>query len=181
MRNPWGSEKFRGNYSDSSSEMTAAVKAELNHKADNDGTFWMLLKHFKDQVQYVGINYDTDEWYQDYFLALNDSREGSTAGGWNNFCGSKCVRYVAKVKNMGDTPNMVHVGAHTWRPRSIPYTNECSPAFNNVSKYHSIYRDGDRSVYTFRNDGRWIPAYELQPGQEMDYIVEIDLDREKMS
>jgi hypothetical protein len=77
--------------------------------------------------------------------------------------------------------NLVHVGAHTWRPRSIPYTEECSPAWNSVSRYHSIYRDGDRSVYTFRNDGRWIPAYELGPGDEMTYIVEIDLDREKMS
>jgi hypothetical protein len=80
MRNPWGAETFKGNYSDNSSEMTASVRAELDHTSRNDGTFWMMLEHFKTQVQYIGINYDTDDWHHDYFLALNDNEEGSTAG-----------------------------------------------------------------------------------------------------
>jgi hypothetical protein len=159
--------------------MTAEVAAELGHTKKNDGTFWMLLEHFKKQVQYVGVNYDTDNWYHDYFLALDDNKQGSTAGKWN-FCGSTCTRYIAKVKNMSETEsNVVHVGAHTWRPRSIPTTGECSSATRGRS--HSIIPKGGRTVYTFSKDGRWTPKVTLEPGQEIEYIVEIDLDREEMS
>ena len=184
MRNPWGQETFKGNYSDkkANSEMTSAVAAELNHTIDeNDGTFWMLLEHFKSQVQYIGINYDTSNWHHDYFLALNDTKEESKEGEWN-FCGSDCYRYKAYVKNMSDQPNVVHVGAHTWRPRSIPNKAECQEAIGySANRAHSIYREGDRRVYTFWNDGRWIPGYTLQPEEELEYIVEMDLARDKMS
>ena len=40
----------------------------------------MKLEHFKDQVQYVGLNYDTDRWHHASFMKLNDNKERSTAG-----------------------------------------------------------------------------------------------------
>lgn len=41
IRNPWGSKEWNGPYSDGSREMTPELRAELNHKDADDGTFYM--------------------------------------------------------------------------------------------------------------------------------------------
>jgi hypothetical protein len=59
MRNPWASEGYTGPYSDKSegNEMTAAVAEELGHIIDKgDGEFYMTIKDFVSQTNYVGIN-----------------------------------------------------------------------------------------------------------------------------
>ena len=57
----------------------------------------MTVPEFKSDVQYVGINYNTENWTPNYFLALNDEdREGAVAGSWN-FCGSSCSRYTVRM------------------------------------------------------------------------------------
>jgi hypothetical protein len=85
MRNPWGVESFTGQYRDAS--MSSSVKSELNHTNSNDGTFYMTLDEFMSDIQYVGINYNTENWFHDYFLVLDDNGSGKKAGEWN-FCGA---------------------------------------------------------------------------------------------
>lgn len=41
IRNPWGEEGFKGDWSDKSSKWTAASKREAGHKDANDGYFFM--------------------------------------------------------------------------------------------------------------------------------------------
>lgn len=167
MRNPWGVEGFKGQYSDAN--MSSDVKSQLNHTSSNDGTFYMLPAEFKSDVQYVGINYNTENWSQDYFLALDDNdNTGSIAGKWN-FCGAGCYRYEAKVKNTSGKKQQIHVSANTWRSRSYPETDECKDATYNVDKAHSIYLNNDNKVYTFWNDSRWMDAIEFDVDEVKTY------------
>ena len=75
MRNPWGVESFNGKYKDSA--MSSSVRSELDHTNSNDGTFWMTLDEFMNDTQYIGINYNTENWYHDYFLVLDDNKSGA--------------------------------------------------------------------------------------------------------
>jgi len=44
LRNPWGTEKYTGPYSDS--QLTAAQIKELGHVVKDDGVFWMDMNTF---------------------------------------------------------------------------------------------------------------------------------------
>jgi hypothetical protein len=67
--------------------MSADVKAQLDHDTGNDGNFWMTVPEFKSDVQYVGINLNTENWKHGHFLVLDDDQEtGASPGKWN-FCG----------------------------------------------------------------------------------------------
>lgn len=107
--------------------MTDEVRNELGHTKENEGTFYMTIEDFKEEIFYLGINYNTDNWHQDYFLALDDDGTEGSEGAWG-FCGPSCTRYRAKVKNTSEQSNTVHVGIHTWRNRAYPYTEECKTA-----------------------------------------------------
>jgi hypothetical protein len=158
--------------------MSADVKAELGHTTGNDGNFWMTLDEFMNDIQYIGVNYNTKDWHHSYFLALNDGGQGAAAGSWN-FCGSSCSRYTVKITS--DVDQTVRVGAHTWRSRSYPETDECMSATYNVNKAHSIYAANGRKVFTFWNDARWMDPIEFKAGDEMVFYVELDLEREGLS
>lgn len=47
MRNPWGSEKYEGPWSDNDSKWTADYKSQAGLVAADDGKFFMALKDFK--------------------------------------------------------------------------------------------------------------------------------------
>jgi hypothetical protein len=45
IRNPWSKEKYYGDYSDESPEMTDEVREELGHTSDmKDGVFYMTIE-----------------------------------------------------------------------------------------------------------------------------------------
>ena len=48
IRNPWGSEQYKCDYSDSSDKWTPELRAEAKsaEKADNDGIFFMTIEDF---------------------------------------------------------------------------------------------------------------------------------------
>ena len=49
MKKPWGTETFKGDYSDS--RMSSSVQRELGHTKGNDGVFYMSLDQYYDQVK----------------------------------------------------------------------------------------------------------------------------------
>lgn len=136
MRNPWRSETFTGAYSDG--KMNSNIREELDHTVGNDGVFYMSLEQYYSQVEVTSLNYDTSNWKYDYFLKLDDDGHAGKTGKWS-WCGYSCTRYTVKVKNTSSVANKVWVGAHTWRQRSYPQTNQCSNAFFDVDTKHSIY------------------------------------------
>jgi hypothetical protein len=160
--------------------MSPDVMEELDHKNANNGTFYMTLAEFMSDCSYVGINYNTENWHHDYFLVLNDNGSGAEDGKWN-FCGPSCSRYTVRIANKSGQKQQVRVGAHTWRSRSYPETNECMTATYEVDKAHSIYAADGRKVFTFWNDARWMDPIEFKADEEMVFYVELDLGREGLS
>lgn len=61
LRNPWGDFEWKGDWSDTSSNWTPELKAELEFTEVNDGTFWMSFAdfcHYFSRVQICRINDD---------------------------------------------------------------------------------------------------------------------------
>ena len=60
MRNPWGTENYRGPWSDKSSKWTAEYKSQVNYVNADDGKFFMPASLFFNT--YTGVSlavYDT--------------------------------------------------------------------------------------------------------------------------
>ena len=74
MRNPWGSERYTCAYSDTSDLWTPELRKEAGatETAVNEGIFFMTIEDFYEIGQSTVYSYDNLDWYQDYFLMLND-------------------------------------------------------------------------------------------------------------
>ena len=74
LRNPWGSERYKCTYSDTSLLWTPELRAEAGatEKAVNEGIFFMTIENFYNMGQSTVISFDTSNWYYDYFLMLDD-------------------------------------------------------------------------------------------------------------
>ena len=73
MFNPWASDAFTGNWSDSSSLWTDALRAEVGSTVANDGHFWMSFTDYYNMFSETYINMDSSDWYSSYFMKLNDT------------------------------------------------------------------------------------------------------------
>jgi len=73
VRNPHGSDRFHGRWSDDSPLWTAKLKLEAGFEYNKaDGVIFMQLEDYHEQMDATTINYDTTDWGYDYFLKLND-------------------------------------------------------------------------------------------------------------
>ena len=57
MRNPWGSEGYKGKWSDKDPNWTAAMKAQVNLVDANDGIFWMPYENMLSYFSKVDVGY----------------------------------------------------------------------------------------------------------------------------
>ena len=53
----------------------------------------MTIEQYFDETYYTSVNYDTNGWHHDYFMALDDDGVGSSRGLFN-WCGETCTRYI---------------------------------------------------------------------------------------
>ena len=60
MRNPWGSEKYTGPFSDSDSSWTQAWKDQVGLKVADDGIFWMPYSNFLTFFRKADVSYVLD-------------------------------------------------------------------------------------------------------------------------
>ena len=70
-------------------------------------TFW---ESFSD----ASINYDNSDWYQAYFMKLNDQ---TTKPGDSWYCGSKCTKHV--VNFTSSVAQTVFITGHQWHDRGL--------------------------------------------------------------
>ena len=92
MRNPWGSERFTGDWSDSSTKWTPATKAEVDHATADDGFFYMSVADYHDQTFATWFSKENEGWNSDYFLMLDDPGTGS-----NSACSGSCSERTLKI------------------------------------------------------------------------------------
>lgn len=114
MRNPWGSEKFKGDWSDSSGLWTPELKAEAGYKDDTeDGFFFISIEDFKEMFDQASINKDGKDFYQHSFLRLGDDGSKKTedapveAGTWQH-----------QLTISSEIDQNIWVSVNTWDRRS---------------------------------------------------------------
>ena len=65
MRNPWGSERYKCAYSDTSDLWTPRLREEAGatKTAVNEGIFFMTIEDYYKMGQSTVYSYDTENWY----------------------------------------------------------------------------------------------------------------------
>ena len=172
MRNPWGSERYKCAYSDSSDKWTPELRAEAGATETivNEGVFFMTVEDYYEQGQSTVISYDTTGWYSDHFLMLDDKTGPN--GGWQ-WCGKTCTRHIVQIES--DVEQDVFITAHTWESRSYP--SECKKK----NKVHSIYMLGAYSIDTFEKGTHQLKAQGFKAGEKKQYVLEFDFSREDIT
>jgi len=165
MRNPWGSEKFHGRWSDDSNLWTEQFKQEAGWVKANDGVFFMQLEDYKVQVSHTFINHDTTGWGSDHFLMTNDT---SNSPGSYSWCGSSCTRHTFTLKSEATEVQDIYLTGHTWDKRGSP--GSCG--VDNVT--HSIDHTSAPSVRTWSSGSTQLAPFKLQPGETTQVTVEMD-------
>ena len=127
----------------------------------------MRIEDFYEQGQSTIVSYDTNGWYDDHFLMLNDKTGQNGKWSW---CGPTCTRHTVTVTS--DVAQDLIVTAHTWDERTYP--QECLKR----NKVHSIYREGNNVVDMFRNGAHQMKPVAYRAGESKSYILEFDWDRE---
>ena len=168
LRNPWGIERYTCDYSDESELWTPELREEAGATAEatNDGLFFMTLSDYKKQGMATLVSLDTTNWFNDYFLMLDDQTD--SPGSWS-WCGATCTRH--KVEVTSAVQQTVYVTAYTWEKRSYPL--ECQEK----NKVHSIYMEGDMNVYTFNDGARQLNPIQFKANEKKTFIVEWDWAR----
>lgn len=131
IRNPWGKEKYKCDWSDESTLWTKELRAEVGapERPQDDGIFFMSIEDYFAQVEATYLNYDTESMHHSYFLMLNDNGMKGSEAGIYSWCGSECNRH--KMKIVSPVDQVVYVTAHTWDQRSEP--KECTTDYRKTT------------------------------------------------
>jgi len=73
MRNPWGIEKFAGDWSSSSSKWTDDLLRQADHTLENDGKYFMSFEDYLENLEYTDISWDVTGWEHSGFMVFNDN------------------------------------------------------------------------------------------------------------
>lgn len=139
MRNPWGTEKFKGDYSDSSTKWTPALKKQAGMTVKNDGEFFMTLKDFYASFELTEINFNVDKMSRAHFLVLNDTNKNTRT---TMKCKGKCSYHKFTIKSA--TTQKVHLSAKTWHDRAYPEKcrTQASTRNGGTPRYHYYWLTG---------------------------------------
>ena len=117
IRNPWGAESFKGDWSDTSDKWTEELKKEVKLNPTNkDGIFYMSIEDYAKQFETTQISYNTKGMHQASFVRLNDDKTGADECGY--WYGPKCGRHTMELTSEVD--QTVWITAHTWDERTRP-------------------------------------------------------------
>ena len=116
IRNPWGTETFKGAWSDTSDKWTAEDKKKVNFKKNmQDGIFHMSIEDYAKSFEETNVNYNPQSMHQASFVRLNDDKTGAVDCATK---GPKCGRHTLVLTS--DVDQTVWLTAHTWDARTLP-------------------------------------------------------------
>jgi hypothetical protein len=76
VRNPWGSEKYNGDYSDSSKLWTSdAMRKRAGSVVGNDGEFFMPIDLYRKHFKSTSVSYNMDKVTSAHHLTLNGPKK----------------------------------------------------------------------------------------------------------
>ena len=129
----------------------------------------MPIELFKSEFGITWVNYDTDKMWRTHWLKLDDN---TNSPGSNRNCGSRCTRHEFTLKS--EKTQMVIVSANTWQDRGYP--NSCKNGATRGSKRHVIEVQGHGTA-TFQHGNKMMSPFQMQAGQEINVVLEMDYNR----
>lgn len=166
IRNPWGSEGFKGDWSASSSLWTDSLKAEAGEKGLDDGIFFMSLEQFHQHMESSEISMDTTGWSHSSFLKLNDWSQG----GFLPWCGSQCTGHEMTLTS--SVEQTVYVIMNTWDTRGI--SDDC-----HTDKSHYVKVPWAESWKGCRGGPCGMEPYTMKAGESIKIGLEFDFRNQK--
>lgn len=167
MRNPWGSERYRGDWSRDSALWNEQLKREVDEKGQNDGTFFMSIEDYNWTFRYTSLAFDVSTMHKASFMMIDDATQKLNHGDYS-WCGADCVRHELTLYSEVD--QKVFLAANTQDGRGV--SNDCKP---NTGKSNSIFgRLMSSRVYTWRGGNRLLPDFMMKAGESMKIMTEFD-------
>ena len=151
-RNPWGSDSFKGDWSDQSTKWTTTYAAEAGFTKDQeDGFIFMTIDDFHSMFESSSLNYDPDNLSKAHFLRLDDDGTGAEIDG-------RQMRHWLTLTS--DVDQTIWVSANTWDQRAMP--DRCA---NTSGDYHGFLPDWGNTNYIFRYGSFGLPSYKIRAGR----------------
>ena len=114
LRNPWGSEKWFGPWSDSSTEWTDDLRKQVDHLSDNDGKFFMSIEDYIWQIEYTEFNMDVTKWSHSYYSVIGDDEPVNRGA---VFAGDDKEYNVHKLQFYSQVDQRVSFSVHRYHPK----------------------------------------------------------------
>ena len=168
VRNPWGSEQYKGAWCDACAEwndVSEDIKNELNFAKADDGIFYITVEDYQTAFESTEVNYDisNNEWIGDYYLYLNDNNTGDADSG---FCDG-CTKHEFTLTNTSEEPQRVFAAIHTWEDRGYAQDDkECDFRWN-----YAMFSSDEGQWFNF--GGRHQIIVEMQPGDVITGEIEL--------
>ena len=109
MRNPWGVEEYKGDYSDKSAKWTPELRKQAGSVIKNNGEFFIPIKDYFNSFEETYINYNTSSMSRATFLVLNDTNTNTRT---NDQCKGTCSYHKFTIKSK--KTQKVHLKVTTW-------------------------------------------------------------------
>ena len=146
LRNPWGSERYKGPWCDDCEEWNSVsqeVKDSLAFTSANDGVFYMPLEDYHIYFEETNVTFDISDgdWHEDHYLFINDEDRKNSDYYYDK------TKHEFTVKNTAEEAQKVYVQIHTWADRAYNLRDpDCKFKYNYV-KYN--FPDEDNSFKSF--------------------------------
>ena len=113
LSNPWGVDKYTGDWSDSSSKWTDALRKEVGSSVnEEDGTFFQPIEQFLADWDGIWISKNLGTWKKSWWLNLGRDIKSST-GGTSWFCKTaNCRANKFNLTSTVDQQIWIGVGTH---------------------------------------------------------------------
>lgn len=147
MRNPWGIEKYQGDWSNVSKLWTVDLLKQADHSLVDDGKYFMSFEDYLTQIEYTALNYDIKGWSHTAFAIFGDDEPVNQ----QNVFGDGFRYNVHKLYISSPVRQKIIRSTHTYHDKH--YHGECNP-FNRLTEV-LVQSNFDASTLQMINPGTY--------------------------
>lgn len=141
IRNPWGSETYWGDWSDSSDRWTEYMREQVGHYTDDDGKFYMSFDDYVQNMEYTDFNLNIFGWNHSQFAVFGDDEPFNRQETFND----GFMYNVHNLSLISEIDQEVYLSAHTYHFKH--YHGACSEGYYDSEVL--VKRQEDQYFYVF--------------------------------
>ena len=162
MRNPWGYERWNGDWSDTSGRWTNSLRQQAGHTEKNDGKFFMSFQEYLMQIEYTDFSVNTQNLYYNAFAMFSDDDPYNLQEVFGD--GLKYKVHTLSLKT--DVKQTVQVSLHTYNQKH--YHGECKGGWEGSEVLYE--RAGTNSIKSV-NPGSYHEEVVIKANEEIEIKV----------